>query len=175
MENVNQSPLENKNVNNNVIALEELNAKNKLFLLHMLEGKNVKDAHKLAGYSGDAHAAYMLKARLKDEYELLVQEASGNTKADLMQKLGWAASLPVVDKFGQNVTGISMANYLKALKQQADLMAANKETKPKLTMIQINRFKINQDGQTESGEAKLDSVEEQKIIEVNEVDPINKA
>ncbi|MGD9724892.1 MAG: hypothetical protein AB7V39_00590 [Nitrospiraceae bacterium] len=152
------TPVENKNI----LALEELNAKNKLFLLHMLEGKTPVEAHALAGYkSDDPHAAYMLKARLKDEYELLVQEASGVTKADIMKKLGWVSSLPVCDKFGP-VTGISMANYLKALNTQVKLLETTQETKPKLTMIQINRFK-----QGANGAQTLDSVEETKIVEVD--------
>lgn len=39
--------------------------KNRLFVRLILEGKGTVEAHKLAGYKGDAHAAYELRGKLK--------------------------------------------------------------------------------------------------------------
>lgn len=46
-------------------AVRPLTAKNKAFLQHLADGRPTLEAYKLAGYKGDAHAAYQLRSDLR--------------------------------------------------------------------------------------------------------------
>lgn len=118
---------------------ESLNPKQRLFLTLLLEGNKVVDAYRKAGYEGETPAAYVLKSRLEKELQLMA-EARGCSKGDLMLEISNLNVLPVVDKYGKPVEGISMAHKLKLLELQKKTLEMNKQEAPKVTAFQINNY-----------------------------------
>ena len=116
-----------------------LNAKQRTFLALLVEGKKVVEAYRAAGYEGEAPAAYMLKSRLEKSLEDLAK-ARGCSKASLMTEIAQLNDLPVVDKAGNPVTGISMAHKLKLLELQKKTLDAEKPALPKVTAFNVTAY-----------------------------------
>lgn len=127
------------NATNDISVLDSLTPQKRLFLSLLLEGKKAPEAHKLAGYDGNAHAAYVLKGRLDKELTELAA-AKNMAKADLMIKLGNALELPIVDKQGQPLAGLSMNQFIRLAAVAQKVIGNEAMDKPKVTMVQINRF-----------------------------------
>jgi hypothetical protein len=144
-----------KNADKNAItesqgaSLDSLLPKQRLFLMRLLEGAKVYDAYKDAGYEGDKGAAYQLKSRLDKELTLLA-EAKNMSKSDLLLELGKLNELPVVDKTGAPVSGVSINNKLRILALQQKALEMSKPEAPRITAFQVNTY---------VGEKKTDAVD----------------
>lgn len=96
-----------------------LTPKNALFVRLMLDGKSTVDAHRLAGYKGDPHAAYELRSKLRG---YLRQEASnrGISAEGIAVDLAALDALPVV----QPVVNVKEKLAIIAAKQKLIEMEA---------------------------------------------------
>ena len=72
----------------------ELTAKNKSFIRHLADGRPTLEAYKLAGYKGDAHAAYQLRSELKVHLGQLL-EAGGWSREQLASEVRRLNELPL--------------------------------------------------------------------------------
>lgn len=118
--------------------LEELTPKQRLFITLLIEGKKPQDAYVKAGYEGDpGHAAYVLKSRLDKQITLMAM-ARGTTKADLITQMQALHELPVVDKDGAPVTGISMQHKLRLISMQNTILSSIKDDSTDILGLQIN-------------------------------------
>lgn len=148
----NTSPIAPKSSDTNLETselLEKITPQNRLFIMGLVEGKPVFKSYEDAGYKGDYHAAYVLKARLDKELQAF-SLAHGVSRGDLMAEISRLNSLPVA------ASSVSVNQKLKILKLQSDVLKDLKPDAPRITAIQINRF--------EDGAKK--EVVEAKIIDV---------
>jgi hypothetical protein len=120
-------------------ALDNLLPKQRLFLMLLLEGQKVYDAYTAAGYDGEKGSAYQMKSRL-DRALVEMAKAKNMSKGDLMMELGKLSELPVVDKSGNPVQGISVNHKIRVLALQQKALEMDKAEAPNITAIQINRY-----------------------------------
>lgn len=115
--------------------LANLTPRNRLFLWGVLEGKKVADAYREAGYEGDTHAAYVLKARLDKELAALAA-SRGVSHGDLLVEISKLNAIPLQVP----VDGVSVNQKLRILALQDKVLERMKPEKPSITFLQINRF-----------------------------------
>ena len=132
---INPEPNNSKVLN----VLEELEPRQKLFLMLLLEGKKVVEAYQEAGYDGKEKAsAYQLKSRLNKQLEQLAI-AKNMSKGDLLTQVSNLYELPVVDKQGQAITGITIQTKLRLLSLHNRILDNMTTSRPNITAITINR------------------------------------
>lgn len=111
-----------------------LTEKNKRFLQHLADGRPTLEAYKLAGYKGEAHAAYELRSALKPHLASLL-EAGGWSREQLASEVRKLNELPL-DPSIKNVNFKQKLDILrlmdKALPKEIPL-----KDKPKITPFVI--------------------------------------
>ena len=113
--------------------LRDLTPKNRLFLMLLMEGCKIPEAHRKAGYDGSEAAAYMLKHELKEEYEALL-EVEGVSRSGLMAQVKRLNELDLDDS---KISVKEKINLLKLLERMLPKEERSVE-KPKITPIIIN-------------------------------------
>jgi hypothetical protein len=130
-----KEPDKNLPVAKDADVLAGLTPRNQLFLWGLLNGKKVVTAYEDAGYEGDTHAAYVLKARLDKELAALAM-ARGVSHGDLLSELGRLNTIPLQVP----VDGVTVNQKLRILQLQDKVLERMKPDKPNITFLQINRF-----------------------------------
>lgn len=114
--------------------VKALTTKNKAFLQHLADGRPTLEAYKLAGYKGEAHAAYQLRSDLKAHLALLLENGgwSRETLASEVKKLN---ELPL----DPNITNVNFKQKLDILRlmDKALPKEISKADKPKITPFVI--------------------------------------
>ena len=107
--------------------------------MYLVQGKKVVEAHRLAGYSGNEHASYALKCKLKSHLSQMF-EIKGVSKdrylADLLQLL----DLPCVDGKGNKLESLKFDQYLAVRKLLREELPSTKVATPSITAFVVQRF-----------------------------------
>lgn len=129
-----------------------LSVKAKSFLRHLAAGRPTLEAYKLAGYSGEPHAAYQLRCDLKAHLAAML-ESGGFSRESLAAEINKLNALPL-DPSLQNVN----------FRQKLDILRLMDKALPK--QIEANKSKITPFKLSFSGEApKLESIEGEVVNE----------
>lgn len=130
-------------------SLDALLPKQRMFLFLLTEGRPVFEAYKAAGYEGEKGAAYQLKSRL-DGALVEMAKARNVSKGDLMLEIGRLNDLPLVDRFGDAVVGITINHKIKVLALQQKALESEKQEAPRVTLVQVNRFEAKTASEVEA-------------------------
>lgn len=104
-------------------VLDELSPRAQKFALLIVDKPNddLYDLYKLAGFTGDKHAAYVLKGRLDKQLGVLL-EARGLNRSSWMMEVKKLNDMPLVDNRGEPVKGVTIDQKIRILQlQQKDL------------------------------------------------------
>lgn len=116
----------------------QLTAKNKQFLQHLASGRPTLEAYRLAGYTGDNHAAYQLRSDLKQQLAFLLEQG-GFSREQLGVEINRLNELPL-DPDIKNVNFRQKLDILR-LMEKATAKSQIQGEKPKVTpfLIAINK------------------------------------
>lgn len=124
-----------------------LTAKNKAFLQHLANGRPTLEAYKLAGYKGDAHAAYQLRSDLRTHLANLL-EMGGWSRESLASEVQKLNEIPL-DPTIKNVNFKQKLDILRLMDKALPKEIALND-KPKISPFIIG---INNPGSVEIHEA----------------------
>jgi hypothetical protein len=103
-----------------------LTPKNKAFLQHLAAGRPTLEAYSLAGYKGEAHAAYQLRSELKAHLAILLEQG-GFSRESLAAEVNKLNAIPL-DPSIKNVN----------FKQKLDILRLMEKALPKPIENRIN-------------------------------------
>jgi len=141
-----------------------LTGKNLKFLQYLVKGMKVVEAHRLAGYSGNEHASYALKCKLKGHLAKLF-ETEGISRDRYLADLLGLLSLPCVDKNGNKLTSVNFTQYMEIRKALRDELPSSKANTPNVTAFVIQRF---DGGKQQNGPGKA-GVDYKDVIDITPV------
>lgn len=111
----------------------KITAKNRLFLHLILTGRSTVDAHKMAGYNGNPHAAYELRCRLD---KALAQEAAKRG----VSPTGIAADIAGLDALPVKAESVTVSEKLAIIdRKQRFVDSIVEQNKPKVTAFVIGK------------------------------------
>ncbi len=137
--------------------VKALTARSKSFLNHLAAGRPTLEAYALAGYKGEAHAAYQLRSDLKVHLANLL-EAGGFSRERLASEINNLTALPL-DPSIKNVNFKQKLDVLR-LMEKALPKPLSSESKPKITPVKFN-FHTTEQPKLESIETVVEEDEEQ--------------
>lgn len=112
----------------------QLTAKNELFIRFILAGKRTPEAHKLAGYNGDPHAAYELRSRLNKAISAAAR-AGGVSEEGVLSDIAALDELPVAAP----AAGITVDQKLKVVALKHKVLTDRAEGERELTTFVIGK------------------------------------
>lgn len=109
-----------------------LTPKNKAFLQHLAAGRPTLEAYSLAGYKGEAHAAYQLRSDLKEHLQGLLEQG-GWSREQIAVESNRLLALPL----DPSVQNVNFKQKLDLLKFMDKALSAGKvgEAKPRITPV----------------------------------------
>ena len=115
-------------------APRPLTPKNRSFLQHLANGRPTIESYKLAGYKGEAHAAYQLRSDLKEHLQLLLEQG-GWSREQLALETNRLMALPL----NPDIQNVNFKQKLDLLRFMDKALTPNKaDTKAvKITPIVI--------------------------------------
>lgn len=116
----------------NVKKEVELTEQNWLMLKYLREGKRIREAYSLAGYTGSANACYQLYHILKGKLKEIV-EADGFNKTRLAIEMEKLISLPLE----LNKTEVTLTEKLKAIRLANQIISDDAQKSPQATFTLI--------------------------------------
>lgn len=135
-----------------------LTARSKSFLNHLAAGRPTLEAYALAGYKGEAHAAYQLRSDLKQHLARLLEEG-GFSREHLASEINKLNTMPL-DPSIKNVNFKQKLDVLRLMEK-----ALPKPTSPmaghKITPVRLN-FHSNEQPKLQSIDAVAEESEGQE-------------
>ena len=108
------------------------------FLRHIARGLKLSEAHKLAGFNGNAHSANSMFHRLQLQLRKM-QEDEGFTRTRIIAECLKMLDLPCVDRYGKGIQGLTPAEKLNYLDFMEKLLPSRRREVPRITAFIINK------------------------------------
>jgi len=138
--------------------VKALTARSKSFLNHLAAGRPTLEAYALAGYKGDAHAAYQLRSDLKQHLARLLEEG-GFSREHLALEITKLNTMPL-DPSIQNVNFKQKLDVLRLMEKALPKPASTTSGKP-ITPVRLN-FHTTELPKLESIETTAEESEDQE-------------